>query len=263
MGEDKGVMLRIENVAHSYHVGESMQEVLKGLSFDVPESSFVIIFGPSGSGKSTLLNILSGLLKPMEGKLMFRGTDLYSLNPEQVAGFRAKTLGRVYQTSYWVKSLKVVENVSLPLYFSGWSKRSAQEQAIKYLKQIGMDKYAHKYPTQLSGGEQQRVSMARGLVADPDFIVADEPTGNLDTMSSDMVMSTLQGCKAEFNKTIILVTHDLRYLPMGDIVYELQDGRLVNGGASVTQSPDKRNVAKRFSSLAQEKSAKQGAGQEK
>lgn len=260
MDKDGSVLLRVEEVAHSYHVGETMQDVLKGITFDVPEGNFVIIFGPSGSGKSTLLNILSGLLKPVSGKLIFRGTDLYSLDPEQVASFRAKTLGRVYQTSYWVKSLKVIENVSLPLCFSGWSKKDAQEQALKYLKQIGMDKFANKYPTQLSGGEQQRVSMARGLVADPELIVADEPTGNLDTKSSDMVMDTLQNCRAELNKTVILVTHDLRYLPLGDIVYELQDGALVSGDASVSQAPDKKAISKNFSSLAKQRSNKLASG---
>ncbi len=201
--------------------------VLKDLNFVVPKNSFTIIYGPSGSGKSTLLNALVGLEPPTEGKFIIDGMDLYALNTDQRANFRARTLGMVYQTNYWVNSLDVVDNVSMPLYLSGYSRKQANLIAKETLDMVGMIDLADKRPTVLSGGQQQRVSMARALVANPSWVVADEPTGNLDTKNGDMIMNLLSDLKNKMNKTVILVTHNLEYLSLSDHRLQIKDGVLI------------------------------------
>lgn len=222
-----GSELTVKNMSHTYDLVDGQKlPVLHDISFSIPKGTFTIIFGPSGSGKSTLLNILTGMLKPTEGSLIYRDLDLYSFDAEQVAAFRSSILGRVHQTSYWVKSLTSIENVALPLYFQGYPKHRAHEKAQAALDELGMGEYAKKYPSRLSGGEQQRVAIARALVADPQLIVADEPTGNLDTRNSDMVVNLLQATKNDLHKTVILVTHDLRYLEVADQLLQIQDGKV-------------------------------------
>lgn len=219
--------LTVKNMSHTYTLVDNKKlPVLHNVDFDIQKGTFTIIFGPSGSGKSTLLNILTGMLKPTEGQLMYRGIDLYSLSPEQVAAFRSSILGRVHQTSYWVKSITSEENVALPLFFQGFPKHKALERARSALDELGMADYGKKYPTRLSGGEQQRVAIARALVSDPQLIVADEPTGNLDTKNSDMVVNLLEACRKDLNKTIVLVTHDLRYLDVADRLLRISDGQI-------------------------------------
>jgi putative ABC transport system ATP-binding protein len=150
--------------------------------------------------------------------------DLYSLNADQRANFRARTLGMVYQTNYWVNSLSVLENVCMPLFLSGYSKRQAAMIAKESLEMVGMAAYFKKRPTVLSGGQQQRVSMARAIVANPDLIVADEPTGNLDTKNGDMIMNLLSDLNHKLHKTIILVTHNLEYLSLSTHRVQIKDG---------------------------------------
>lgn len=200
--------------------------VLKDLNFVVPKNSFTIIYGPSGSGKSTLLNALVGLEPPTDGKFIIDGQDLYALNTDQRANFRARTLGMVYQTNYWVNSLDVVDNVSMPLFLSGYSRKQANMIAKETLEMVGMANLGSKRPTVLSGGQQQRVSMARALVANPSWVVADEPTGNLDTKNGDMIMNLLNDLKQKMNKTVILVTHNLEYLSISDHRLQIKDGVL-------------------------------------
>ncbi len=173
-----------------------------------------------------MLNILSGLLKPTDGSLLYKDIDLYKYKPEQIAAFRAKILGRVYQSSYWVKSLTCKENVALPLYYHGLAKKEALQVANASLLKLGMESFGNKYPSLLSGGEQQRVAIARALSSDPELIVADEPTGNLDTKNSDAVITLLEACRKKLGKTVILVTHDLRYLSAADQVLQLSDGTI-------------------------------------
>lgn len=197
---------------------------LKDVSFVVPKNSFNVIYGPSGSGKSTMLNILTGLEVPTGGTITVAGVDLYSHNADERANFRARTLGMVYQTNYWVNSLTVLENVSMPLFLAGYTKRKSAKYAMEALEMVGMEKFQHQHPTLLSGGQQQRVSMARALVADPELIVADEPTGNLDTKNGDLIMNLLSDLKNTHGKTIILVTHNLEYLPLSDNRLRLKDG---------------------------------------
>ena len=150
--------------------------------------------------------------------------NLYEKSANELAYFRAQQLGIVYQTNYWVKSLSVIENVSMPLYFLGYSKSTANELALKALNKVNMQSYAKKYPSLLSGGEQQRVAMARAIVSDPPVIIADEPTGNLDSTNGDMVMNLLKTLNKEQGKTIVLVTHNMEYLSIARHLLEIQDG---------------------------------------
>lgn len=205
-------------------LGTEKIDVLKRVNFNVHENSFNIVFGPSGSGKSTLLNILTGLQKPTEGKVTFDDIDVYGLAPDELAHFRANRIGIVYQQNYWVNSLPVIENVALPLYFMGQSRPVAAQQAMRALESVGMGGYAKKMPTLLSGGEQQRIAVARAIVSNPECIIADEPTGSLDSTNGDMIMNLLRSFQTDLNRTIILVTHNMEYLPLADYLLHIQDG---------------------------------------
>ena len=219
-------IVSLKNVDQSFQVGEEKIDVLHDISFDLQPNTFNIIYGPSGSGKSTLLNILSGLQRPSNGSVVFGGSHLYELSPNELAAFRANQIGIVYQQNYWIKSLSVVENISVPMYFLGYSRANATKIAMQTLEQVGMCDYAKKNPAMLSGGEQQRIAMARALVNNPLFIIADEPTGSLDSKNGDMIMNLLQECQTNLKRTIILVTHNMEYLPLADKLLHIQDGHV-------------------------------------
>lgn len=219
------VIIKATNITQSFSIGDNeMVSPIKEGNFELLESSFNIIFGASGSGKSTLLNILTGLQKPTTGTVHFDEHDVYSLTPDELAFFRATRIGIVYQTNYWVKSLNSIENVSLPLYFLGYSRKKAAERAQFALEEVGMGDYAKKYPVLLSGGEQQRIAVARALASSPLYIIADEPTGSLDSANGDKIMELLYKAQKENSRTIILVTHNMEYLPLADHLLHIEDG---------------------------------------
>lgn len=220
------VLIKATNIHQEFRVGDEVTTPLKNVSFEIAENSFNIIYGPSGSGKSTLLNVLAGLQKPTKGTVLFEGRNAYGLKPDELAHFRANRIGIVYQTNFWVKSLNVLENVAMSLYFMGYSRPQAAKIAQKSLDQIGMGAYSKKYPAFLSGGEQQRVAMARALATDPMFIIADEPTGSLDSKSGDMIMEHLRTTQEENKRTVILVTHNMEYLPLADHLLHIEDGEV-------------------------------------
>jgi len=220
----KKTLIQTINVSLSFAVSDQTVDAVKSASVNIPEGEFTIIYGASGSGKSSLLNILSGLQKPTKGTLKFKETDLYVKSPNELAYFRASELGIVYQTNYWVKSLNVLENVSMPLYFLGHTKASAHALALEALDKVHMASYAKKYPALLSGGEQQRVAMARAIVSDPPVIIADEPTGNLDSKNGDKIINLLKSLAHDHGKTVILVTHNMEYLAIAGHLLEIQDG---------------------------------------
>ena len=223
--QDKSkVIINLENISQLFTVGDETVTVLKKVDFTLKEKTFNIIYGPSGSGKSTLLNILTGLQKPTTGTVQYNGSRLYELSPDKLAHFRANQIGIVYQQNFWVKSLNAIENVALPLLFSGQSRASAMKRARTALGLVDMQTYAKKNPSFLSGGEQQRVAMARALVNDPLFIIADEPTGSLDSTNGDMIMALLERCRSELGRTIILVTHNMEYIPLADHLLHIEDG---------------------------------------
>lgn len=221
---DDAQIIRVSNVRQQFMVGDEPVPVLKDVNFSIQANTFTIIFGASGSGKSTLLNVLAGLQAPSSGKVEISGRDVYAMSADELAHFRANRIGFVHQTNHWIKSLNVIENISVPLYFLGYSKTMAAKLAMIALERVNMGAYAKKYPLLLSGGEQQRLGTARALANDPLFIIADEPTGNLDTENGDMIMNMLLNAQTEFRRTIILVTHNMEYVSLADHLLKIQDG---------------------------------------
>lgn len=228
MQEQGEVLIKATNVNQSFQVGDETVDVLKNVNFEMNYNSFNVIYGASGSGKSTLLNIITGMQRPSKGTILFKNQDIYKLKSDELARFRANRIGIIYQQNYWVQSLTVVENVALPLYFLGYNRKLAIDMAMISLERIEMQLYAKKLPNVLSGGEQQRVAVARALVNDPLFIIADEPTGSLDTTNGDKVMALLRKAHSESLRTIILVTHNMEYLPLADNLLHVQDGVVEN-----------------------------------
>jgi ABC-type lipoprotein export system ATPase subunit len=201
-------------------------DVLHDINFHIPRGSLTIIFGPSGSGKTTLMNVISGLEPPSKGNLIIDGHDLYSMDADRRSHFRAQTMGIVHQQNYWIKSLNVLENVAIPLYLGGKDRKSARLIATESLDRVGMKDFAERLPTVLSGGQQQRVSMARALAAGKELILADEPTGNLDSKSGDMIINLLLSIQKDLKRTVVLVTHNIEYLPLSDKQLYVHDGYL-------------------------------------
>lgn len=225
-GPEPKTLIQVSNLSRKFKVGQNTIDVLKQTNFEIPYASFTIIYGPSGSGKSTLLNALMGLDEPTSGTVTYEGRNLYSMSQDERAYFRGHTMGIVQQTDHWVKSLSVLDNVALPLEFLGIRRAAALEAAKASLARIGMLSSANKYPHFLSGGEQQRVAMARALVNNPAYIVADEPTGNLDSRNGDALLEMLLYLNREFQRTIVLVTHNIEYLSIADQILVVEDGHV-------------------------------------
>lgn len=222
-------IIQVEEVTKTFVIGEQDVQILKGVSFSVKFGEFVIIFGPSGCGKSTLLHIVLGLEKPSTGKVIFLDENIYDDTDEDYrSNFRKKHIGMVYQQPNWIKSLNVGENVAFPLMLLGMEKNVAFEKSVEMLKKVQMDKWAKYIPTELSSGQQQRVALARSLINNPEIIVADEPTGNLDFTSGQDMMQLLHNLNTEQKKTIVMVTHDLEYLKFASSAVRMLDGKIVS-----------------------------------
>lgn len=230
--------ITVDNVSKSFDSKSGPITVLENVSFTVPKNSLTIIFGPSGSGKSTLMNVLSGLEPPSGGTVRIDGQNIYDLNADERSQLRAKSMGIVHQVNYWVKSLSVLENVAMPLYLTGSTKAAAIKSAHESLQLISMDQYAHYNPSVLSGGQQQRVSMARALVAGTEMILADEPTGNLDSKNGQMIIDLLIACQKQLKRTILLVTHNIEYLPLSDKQLYVMDGKVVESSKGQKMPPE-------------------------
>ena len=222
----KNDLFKANNISLKFDTGAETVTAVKKGGFAIPEGGITIIFGPSGSGKSSMLNILSGLQPPTTGVIEYRGKDMYDQDQDELAHFRAHEIGIVYQTSYWVKSLTVLENVAMPLYLQGFTKIEAHKKALAALERTHMAEYANKYPMLLSGGEQQRIAMARAVIHDSPVVIADEPTGNLDSKNGDEIISLLVELHEQYGKTIVLVTHNMEYLPIADHLLNIQDGTI-------------------------------------
>lgn len=230
-------IFQVDHLVKTFVVNDEELDVLKDLSFTIEPGTFTIIFGPSGSGKSTLLGTLMGLMPPTSGSVHLDGHSMYTLPPEQITALRAKNIGAVYQSNYWVGSLTAQENVALPLYLANQNRSDANKIAMEKLQEVGMEKYAGYNPTLLSGGQQQRVQMARALVTSPKIIVADEPTGNLDSKNGNAIMSLLSMVRTT-GGTVVLVTHNLEYLSLSDHQIYLKDGEMTETRGSYTMPPD-------------------------
>lgn len=221
------VLIEARNIFKSFFVAKEETKVLKDVSLKICEEDFLVIVGPSGSGKSTLLHILLGLEIPTSGELYILGKDLYKDTTEDMRSEQRKQhIGMVYQQPNWIKSMSVIENVAFPLVLRGYRKDLAHEIALGALKEVRMEMHAHQPPTELSGGQQQRVSLARCIVHNPEIVVADEPTGNLDYESGQEVMQLLHTLNIKDKKTVIMVTHDIEYIKFANCAINIFDGKI-------------------------------------
>lgn len=232
-------VLSVVNISKAFHVGVQDVPTLKDIDFSITSGDFLIIFGPSGCGKSTLLHTILGLEIPSSGTVTLLDKNVYEGTTEDDRGeFRKKHIGMIYQQPNWIKSLTVIENVSFPLSLLGVSKVDALQKAGQILEEIGMANWAHYLPTELSSGQQQKVALARGIIINPEIIIADEPTGNLDYESGQELMELFQKLNTE-GKTIIMVTHDLVYLTFAKTAIQMFDGKI----EGIYQGKDKDRLA--------------------
>jgi putative ABC transport system ATP-binding protein len=224
-------LVEIRDVHKSFQRDTQLIEVFTGITLDVQEGEFLALMGPSGSGKSTLLNLVAGLDKPTSGTIRVAGSDVSAMKPGELAPWRARHVGFVFQQFNLLPVLTAYQNVELPLLLTRLSKRERDERVRIALGVVGLDDRMSHYPRQLSGGQEQRVSIARAIVADPTVILLDEPTGQLDARSSQEVLTLLQRLNREFKKTIIIVTHDAHAAERATTVLHLDKGNLIRGNA--------------------------------
>lgn len=217
----------VKDLYKFYRVGDSVVRALDGVSFEVSEGEFCAIVGTSGSGKSTLLNMLAGLEKPTRGQVVIGGRHIEKLNENELVKFRRDNVGFVFQSFHLLGTMNALENVALPLTFRGESLKSRMKKADDMLKLVGLTKHRKHLPRQMSGGQQQRVGVARALVADPRILYCDEPTGNLDSHTSEDVMRLMQRVVREQNRTMVMVTHDDHLARYADRIFHIIDGKIV------------------------------------
>jgi len=231
MGGMKGeVLIDIRAVTKSYISGSVETPVLFGVDLQVERGDFIAVMGQSGSGKSTLMNILGCLDQASGGDYLLDGRDTRALTRPQLADIRNRTIGFVFQSFNLIKRMSILENVALPLIYAGAARSRAMAKAAEELERVGLAAFGKRTPNQLSGGQQQRVAIARALVADPPLILADEPTGNLDTQTSDEIMRGFQALNKERGITIVLVTHEPDIAAWSRRLVRLKDGRVLYDG---------------------------------
>jgi len=218
----------IENVRKFYQRDSIQLKVLDGLSLEVPEGEFLALMGPSGSGKTTLLNLIAGIDRATSGRIIVAGTDLGPLSEGELSQWRSRNIGFIFQFYNLIPVLNAVENVELPLLLTPLSKRERRERAMTALRIVGLADRSKHYPRQLSGGQEQRVAIARAVVTDPTVLVADEPTGDLDSQSAEEILDLMQTFNKEFGKTIVMVTHDPRAAARAHTQRHLDKGVLTN-----------------------------------
>ncbi|MCR4391258.1 MAG: ABC transporter ATP-binding protein [Candidatus Acetothermia bacterium] len=223
-------LIRLERVTKVYRLGEVDVPALRGVDLTVEKGDFLALMGPSGSGKSTLLHLMGLLDRPTAGRIVWDGKDVTALKPNRLAELRGRHIGFVFQTFNLVATLTAVENVELPLLFLGVSPRRRRERAVELLTRVGLDDRLGHRPGQLSGGQQQRVAIARALAADPELILADEPTGNLDSATGQEILGLLSELHRQ-GKTVVVVTHDPEAAAAADRTFRVRDGLIREGGA--------------------------------
>lgn len=221
-------LLRFEDVSKSYHRGTEEIHALRHVTCTIDDGEFVVVTGPSGSGKSTLLHVAAGLDKPDSGVVEFRGTDVFQFGSRKRARFRRRNIGFIFQFFNLVPTLNAVQNVSLPMLLDGIGKTEADKRAEELLVQLGMESRLHHKPNEMSGGQMQRVAVARALIADPPVILADEPTGNLDSEAGAEVLAVLKEAAATRGAAVVLVTHDPEAAEIGDRRIIIHDGNILS-----------------------------------
>ena len=217
-------ILKVENLCKSYCVGDTMVKALDNVSFSVEKGEFVAIVGPSGSGKSTLLHLLGGVDRPDSGKVYIDGTDIYDLNETNLAIFRRRQVGLIYQFYNLIPVLNVEENITLPMSLDG--KKADEEKLQNVLERLQLANRKFHLPNQLSGGQQQRVSIGRAIINNPSIVLADEPTGNLDSKNSEEIIELLKDSNRRYNQTLVVITHDESIALQADRIIEIEDGRI-------------------------------------
>ncbi|MCR5386927.1 MAG: ABC transporter ATP-binding protein [Treponema sp.] len=222
-------IVEIRNLEKVYVSKGETLTVLKDLNLDIPEGKKITIVGQSGNGKSTLLNIISGIDSATAGTIKVGDRDLEKMTESELCQYRSKFIGLVFQFHYLLKDFSALENVFLPAYMAGMNKKEAMEKALSLLDDAGLSDRINHLPSELSGGERQRVAVARALINDPKLILADEPTGNLDPENAALIGNLLFSVAEKYNKSLVLVTHDMELAKKGDIIYRIKDKKLFAG----------------------------------
>ena len=218
-------ILRVENLTKIYGKDSTKVIALDDVSFSVEKGEFIAIVGASGSGKSTLLHLIGGVDRPTKGKVYIDGKDIFSFNDEKLAIFRRRQVGLIYQFYNLIPILNVEENITLPLSLD--NRQIDKERLNEILKTLGLEKRRNHLPNELSGGQQQRTSIGRALITNPTIILADEPTGNLDSKSSDEIVALLKKTNTELKQTIIMITHNMEIAKIADRIIKIEDGKIV------------------------------------
>lgn len=220
-------VIKTINLTKAFMLGKTEVNALSGVNLEIYSGELVAFFGPSGCGKSTLMSMIAGLQKPSTGKVLIRGENLAELDKNQLAKHRRSKIGMVFQSFNLIPTMNVVENIALPLSFAAISKKQRTQRGINLLETVGMSKYKDHTPAELSGGQQQRIAIARSLVTNPWIILADEPTGNLDSKSANDVMRLLISLNKKSKRTVVLITHNPDYLDYVDRIFYLRDGKVI------------------------------------
>jgi putative ABC transport system ATP-binding protein len=226
MSQNIAVMVRLEGLEKTFEVGNSKVIALKKVSLEIPRGKFVVVWGPSGSGKTTFLNIIGGIDRPSKGRLLVADEDLTLKDEDFLSDYRCHKVGFVFQAYNLVSTLTLAENIAFPMQWLQKPEQDIEDRVMELLKTVCLEHRANHFPSQLSGGEQQRVAFARALANDPELILADEPTGNLDTRNAEKIIQVLQLLKSQ-GKTVIVSTHDSQIRELADIVFYLDEGKLV------------------------------------
>ena len=231
-------VLQVEHLCKTYGSGDTRVDALKDLSFSVEKGEFVAIIGPSGSGKSTLLHILGGVDTPTSGSVIIDGTPIYELNESKLAIFRRRQIGLIYQFYNLLPVLNVKENITLPLLLDG--QKPDEGYLMELVKNLGLEERLNHLPNQLSGGQQQRVSIGRALINHPAIVLADEPTGNLDSKNSMEIMELLKASNVKYHQTLVIITHDERIALQADRVISIEDGTIADDRQQTSRSSQVR-----------------------
>ncbi len=224
--EDNKPVIELKDVWKIYHIGPIKVNALKGLTLKVKKDEFIAIMGPSGSGKSTAMNMVGALDIPTKGSIFLDGHDISKLHESDLAQIRGRKIGFIFQSFNLINTLTAVENVMLAMMFQGIDEETRRQKALRLLDIVGLGDRINHRPTELSGGQQQRVAIARALANDPEIILADEPTGNLDSESGEHIMEILKRLQMKEKKTIVLVTHDMHVARHAKKIYLLKDGKI-------------------------------------
>jgi len=224
---DFGTLVRIADVHKFYSRGNERVDVLQGVNITIPKGDFLALMGPSGSGKTTLLNMIAAIDRPTSGQLLILGQNIFTFNDGQSARWRNEHIGYIFQTFNLIPVLTAFENVELPLLLTKLNAKQRRDHVMTALKLVGLEERVHHLPKQLSGGQEQRVAIARAIVSDPTLLLADEPTGDLDSHSATEVLEILKRLNEDFHKTVVMVTHDPHAASYAHVIRHLEKGSLL------------------------------------